>query len=62
MGLRQQRQSLESPSWGARWAKEKEPCTASASPGTLGKAVPLPEPLASSHPSKLPSMSKVCHY
>ena len=34
MGLRQQWQSLESPSWGARWAKEKEPCTASASPGT----------------------------
>lgn len=61
MGVRQQRESLESPSCGARWAKE-EPCTASASPGTLGKAAPLPEPLASSHLSKLPSVYKVCHY
>ena len=62
MRVQQQQQSLESPSCGARWAKEKEACTASASPGTLGKAAPLPEPLASSHPSKLPSMYKLCHY
>lgn len=32
---------------------------ASASPWTLGKAMPLPEPQASSHMSKLPSMYTV---